>query len=100
MMIMTIIQKLKITKLIMTEMVDNIELEAKDSDLSNFKVILLDIIFPLFNVLVDIFQYESLSSFCRFEALFNENGIYGLVAISLKWVPSIVAALNFQDINR
>ena len=87
--------------------VDDTELEAKESDVSSFKVILLDIIFPLFDVLVDIlkgllliFQYESLSSFYRFEAHFNENGIYGLVAISLKWVPSIVAALHFQDINR
>ena len=80
--------------------VDDTELEAKESDVSNFKLILLDIIFPLFDVLVDIlkgllliFQYESLSSFYRFENHFNENKICGLVAISLKWVPSIVALI-------
>ena len=87
--------------------IENISPESRESDISYFKVIFLDIIFPLFDVIVDIFkgllllfQYESFSSFYRFEAHFNENGIYGLVAISLKWVPAIVAALHFQDINR
>ena len=86
---------------------DTDSIESRDSDVSNFKIVILDIILPLFDVLVDIlkgllliFQYDTLSSFYKFEAHFNENGIYGLVAISLKWVPAIVAALHFQDINR
>ena len=89
------------------EKVDENQLESKERELSYLKVIVLDIILPLFDVAVDImkgllliFQYENLSSFYRFEAHFNENGIYGLVSISLKWIPAIVAALHFQDINR
>ena len=89
------------------EKVDENQLESKERELSYLKVIVLDIILPLFDVAVDImkgllliFHYENLSSFYRFEAHFNENGIYGLVSISLKWGPAIVAALHFQDINR
>ena len=91
----------------MEEKVDENQLESKERELSYLRVIVLDIILPLFDVAVDIlkgllliFQYENLSSFYGFEAHFNENGIYGLVSISLKWVPAIVAALHFQDINR
>ena len=71
------------------------------------KLILFDIAIPLFDVIVDIikgllliFNYSSLSSFYMFEAHFNENGIFGLVAISLKWVPAFVTGLHFQDMNR
>ena len=81
--------------------------ESKDSEVLYAKVLFFDIFLPLFDVIVDIFkglllifQYDSLSSFYRFEAHFNKDGIYGLVAISLKWAPAIVAALHFQDMNR
>ena len=59
---------------------DTDSIESRDSDVSNFKIVILDIFLPLFDVLLDIlkgllliFQYDTLSSFYKFEAHFFQK---------------------------
>ena len=67
------------------------------------KVLILDVMLPLIDILVDIakalslvFEDQHVKSYERF----LQTGVYGVIAILIKWSPSLVAGLHFQDMHR
>ena len=71
------------------------------------KVLILDVILPLIDILVDIakalslvFEDQHVKSYNKFSQHFLQTGVYGVIAILLKWSPSLVAGLHFQDMQR
>ena len=74
---------------------------------NELRVVLLDVLLPLVDILVDIAkalvlvlenrQYLDQESSSN---NFLQNGVLGLISIFLKWTPALVAGLHFQDMNR
>ena len=82
--------------------------ETKDKVAVNeLKILLLDIILPLIDILVDIakalvliFEDQQIQNYQGFSDHFLHTAIYGVISVLLKWCPAVVAALHFQDMNR
>ena len=82
--------------------------ETKDKVAVNeLKILLLDIILPLIDILVDIakalvlvFEDQQIENYQGFSDHFLHTAIYGVISVLLKWCPAVVAALHFQDMNR
>ena len=71
------------------------------------KIIVFDIVLPLFDIGVDltkalmlVFDYQELKSLTNFANHFHTNGVYGIISLLLKWAPAVVSILHFQDLNR
>lgn len=97
---------------IKTETANDDETQPRDEkippmNVNELKVLLLDVILPLVDILVDIakclvlvFEDQHMTSYESFSEHFLEAGLYGLVSIIFKWSPALVAGLHFQDMNR
>ena len=79
---------------------------TEEEDNCPVKVLILDIVLPLVDLCLDVTKAmllifdESFVSFSNFASHFNSKGVYGLISLSIKWTPSIVTILHFQDVNR
>ena len=74
---------------------------------NQIKIIVFDIVLPLFDIGVDltkalmlVFDYQELKSLASFANHFHTNGVYGIISLLLKWAPAVVSILHFQDLNR
>ena len=101
-----------------TAMVENREIQENEinhsredreevTKVNQVKIIVLDILLPLCDLGVDltkammlVFDYQELKSLSSFANHFHTNGVYGIVSLLLKWAPSVVSILHFQDLNR
>ena len=79
---------------------------TEEEDNCPVKVLILDIVLPLVDLCLDVTKAmllifdESFVSLSNFASHFNSQGEYGLISLSIKWTPSIVTILHFQDVNR
>ena len=88
--------------------VENHYRDTKDKVAFNeLKILLLDILLPLLDILVDIakavvlvFEGQQIENYQRFSQHFLQTAVYGVISVMLKWCPVVVAALHFQDMNR
>ena len=75
---------------------------------NELRVVLLDVLLPLLDILVDIAKalvlvLEDRQYLMDLDSSSNnylQNGLLGLISIFLKWTPALVAGLHFQDMNR
>ena len=82
--------------------------ETKDRvSLNELKILLLDILLPLLDILVDIakavvlvFEGQQIENYQRFSQHFLQTAVYGVISVMVKWCPALVAALHFQDMKR
>ena len=97
---------------IKTEREDShVEIHSRDTKdkaaFNELKILLLDILLPLLDILVDIakavvlvFEGQQIKNYQRFSDHFLNTAVYGVISVMLKWCPAVVAALHFQDMNR
>ena len=92
---------------------DNVESQSHCRDtkdkvaFNELKILLLDILLPLLDILVDIakavvlvFEGQQIENYQRFSHHFLQTAVYGVISVMVKWCPALVAALHFQDMNR
>ena len=97
---------------IKTEREDNVENHYRDATkdkvaFNELKILLLDILLPLLDILVDIakalvlvFEGQQMQNYQSFSDHFLQTAVYGVISVLLKWCPALVAGLHFQDMNR
>ena len=93
---------------IKTEREETDSRDTKDKvEFNELKILLLDIVLPLLDILVDIakalvlvFEGQQIGNYQRFSDHFLHTAVYGVISVMLKWCPAVVAAFHFQDMNR